>query len=115
VQLSWDLRNLGYLGQPALLTGGSVLVDQTFASGAVEQAHGFQLLVSRGASGARVLEGRTQSRALRPVTDGRRARLAHVFLGGLDIRHEPDSRISSDQVSRETRGPRDGCQGATLL
>src|SRR5688572_20414899 len=103
--------------EPALVPCGGVAVNQSLASGAIEQADGATTSLVRGLWIGRLLEGGAKRRALRAVAHRGGARLPHVFLGGLDIRHDeitPERRLVRLRFRRRKARPRNhGCQGAT--
>src|SRR3982751_1626513 len=72
----------------ALLTSREVLVHQTLASGAIEQADGGLPLLGAGGRRLGLLERGAKRGALGAVADRSGARLPHVLLRGCDIRHE---------------------------
>ena len=83
-------------GEPTLVPGRGVAMDEPFASGAIEQADGSEPGLVRGLRVGRLLQGSAKRRALRAVAHRGGTRLPHVLLGGLDIRHDETLRRGDD-------------------
>ena len=81
----------GRLRNRALSSSRGIPMNQSLSRRAIEEFDGSQLRGLAGSGRPRFLDRRPQGGSLRAVTHGGRACLAHVFLGGRDIRHENDS------------------------
>src|SRR5262245_12948219 len=73
--------------EAALVTGCRVRVNESLASGAVEEADSGELVRGGGARGLRLLERSPKRGTLRTIAHVCRAGLPHVLLTRRDIRH----------------------------
>jgi hypothetical protein len=74
-------------GQPTLVTGRSVRVNDALPRRTVEEAHGREALFGSGIWRLRLLERRTKRGPLGAIAHRGCASLSHVLLRGRDIRH----------------------------